>query len=177
MPPPPQTRREWFGNVNAHQKAVWMVLVHQQMKDFAAFVEKLWAEWAQFTAAVAQAVGYDTATLHTPNSDTSRVATRLLEQMQVWAHQRFAQLETMWHNTHRYTVLMYELFDEAIKWPNEDIDSLTIDVASNLEAHRGHPDDDDADRDQRIRDHIEKYVARQRRGCPTRPEPGSRTVS
>jgi hypothetical protein len=139
-----------------------MVLVHQQMKDYAAFVEKVWAEWAQFTTAVAQAVEYDTATVHIPNSDTSRVPTRLLGQMRVWAHQRFAQLETMWDNTHRYTVLMYRLFEELIKWPSEEINSLTADVAENLEAHRGHPDDDDADSDPWIRQPIEQYVARQR---------------
>ena len=162
MTPPPQTRREWLGNVNAHQKAVWMVLVHQQMKDYADFLEKVWAEWAQFDTAVAEALEHDTATLHIPNSDTSRVPTRLLGQMRVWAYRRFEQLETMWDNTQRYTELMYRLFEELIKWPSEEINSLTADVAENLEAHRGHPDDDDADSDPWIRQHIEQYVARQR---------------
>ena len=162
MTPPPQTRREWLGNVNAHQKAVWMVIVHQQMKDYADFLEKVWAEWAQFDTAVAEALEHDAATLHIPNSDTSRVPTRLLGQMRVWAYRRFEQLETMWDNTQRYTELMYRLFEELIKWPSEEINSLTADVAENLEAHRGHPDDDDADSDPWIRQHIEQYVARQR---------------
>ena len=143
MSAPPKSRREWLGDKNAYQKAVWTVLVQQQMKDYADFLEKLRVEWHDFDTELEEAWEHGTATAHIPNSAAGRAPTTLLGKMRVCARQRYEQLEAMWDNTQRYTELMYRLFGETVNWPTEDIDSLGADVAVHLEAYRGHPDDDD----------------------------------
>lgn len=143
MSAPPKSRREWLGDKNAYQKEVWTVLVQQQVKDYADFLEKLRVEWHDFDTELKEAWEHGTATAHIPNSAAGRAPTTLLGKMRVCARQRYEQLEAMWDNTQRYTELMYRLFGETVNWPTEDIDSLGADVAVCLEAYRGHPDDDD----------------------------------
>jgi hypothetical protein len=154
MSAPPQANREWLGNRNACQKALWTVVVYQQMNDYADFVMKVRAEQTEFYGALDEALDLDAATMHIPNSDASRVATTLLRQMRVWADQRYKDLESMWDNTQRYTELMYRLFEELIDWPPENINDLGNDLAEDLELIRGNPDEGDADDDQWIREYI-----------------------
>ena len=111
-----------------------MVVVQQQMKDYADFVKKVRAEWAAFDIELAQASDRDTATKNIPNSEASSRRTRLycLAGMRVWAIRRYNELDVMWDNTQRYTELMYQLFGETINWPSENIKDLGNDLAQQL---------------------------------------------
>ena len=92
MSAPPKSRREWLGDKNTYQKAVWTVLVQHQMKDHADFLEKLRVEWDDFDTELKEAWEHGTATAHIPNSDAGRAPTRLLGKMRVCARQRYEQL-------------------------------------------------------------------------------------
>ena len=144
MPAPPKSMREWLGHKNAHQKEVLMVVVQQQMKDYADFVKKVRAEWAAFDIELAQASDRDTSTKNIPNSEASWLPTRLycLANMRVWAIRRYNELDVMWDNTQWYTELMCQLFGETINWPSENIKDLGNDLAQQLAEHRGNPEDD-----------------------------------
>ena len=72
MSAPPQANREWLGNRNACQKALWTVVVYQQMNDYADFVMKVRAEQTEFYGALDEALDLDTHGLRPGGSFTLR---------------------------------------------------------------------------------------------------------